>query len=162
MMYSGTVNRVKKIPYIVNSSARFEMMGIENTLSDDERELLDKKGSYIFKYTKRGRPVECVVSQQDIELFKSIDMRKYCESIPFETRVLLTHGLSDKRVPPSDSAKFATHIANMTQHLLPKCDHGYKGENVVATLYSVFKGWYLRDAEMHAQKRLLAITKGRL
>lgn len=162
MMYSGTVNRVKRIPYVVNSSARFEMMGIENTLSDDERKLLEKNGSYTFKYTKRGRPVECVVSKQDIDLFKSIDMKNYCESIPFETRVLLTHGLSDQRVPPSDSAKFATHIANMTQHLLPNCDHGYKGEHVAGRLYFVFKNWYLRDAERHAKKRLIALSKGRL
>ena len=123
-------------------------------------ELLDKKGSYIFKYTKRGQPRECVVSQQDIELFKSIDMRKYCESIPFETRVCWTHGPSDKRVPPS-TCKICYAHCKYDPTLASKCDHGYKVYHV-ATLYSVFKGWYLRDGELHAQKRLLTITKGRL
>jgi pimeloyl-ACP methyl ester carboxylesterase len=161
MMYAGTANKGKKIPYIVNSSARFEMDGIEDTLSEDNRTLLRETGSYTFRFTKRGRPVECVVSQQDIELFKSIDMKKYCESIPFETRVLLTHGLDDVRVPPEDSARFATSIVNMTQHLLPNCDHGYKGTEVVESLYAVFKEWYLRDAERHTERRLHAARKGK-
>ena len=99
--------------------------------------------------------------ESELQLFKSIDMKKYCESIPFETRVLLTHGLDDVRVPPEDSARFATSIVNMTQHLLPNCDHGYKGTEVVESLYAVFKEWYLRDAERHTERRLHAARKGK-
>lgn len=135
------------------------MDGIQKTLTEQEASRLEADGVFEYTFTKRGKPQVLSVDTATIEAFEQIDMSKYCRGVPAATAVLLTHGLADDRVPPADTAGYASNIANATQHLIPQAGHDYKEEGASDALYSVFKKWLLNGAAESTEWRRAAFAK---
>ena len=148
------------VPLIVSSSARFNMSGIVDTLAEEEQTALKNNGSYLFRYKRRGKDIVHEVTRSEVDEFTSIDMSSVVKRIPRSIKVLVTHGITDDRVPPSDASGFSSGIGGSTLALLEDGTHGYTGADVRDELYSIFKEWYVAhlgiiEALMCRQKSLL-------
>ena len=76
------------IPYITAHSSRFYMGGIQNTLTAEEAAGLRARGSFEYKFTKRGKPQVLHVDTATIESFEQIDMVgeiNYCTTVHHES-----------------------------------------------------------------------------
>ena len=63
------------------------------------------------------------------------------------------------RVPPADTAGYASNIANATQHLIPAAGHDYKEDGASDELYTVFKRWLLNGAAEATERKRAAFAK---
>lgn len=139
-------SKLKHIRHVVNASGRFLMKGIRNTLSRSEIDCIEKGGAFEISFSRRGKNNIVVVDREELRRFESIDNKEVCASIPSETRVLLTHGLADARVPVEDSYLFSRGIANST-HLLLDCGHNYKPPASREKLYASWRKWLIDSPE---------------
>lgn len=141
------------IPLYVSSSARFIMDGILDTIEKDDMEKLNSEKHYIFKYRRRGRPVEHKVTSQDIKEFTNIKMDDIVQKIPLTKQLFITHGGSDDRVPTRDGIAISKLLKNSEFLLIKAANHSYQGDAIVEELYEAFKAWYLRNVD-YALKQL--------
>ncbi len=126
-------------------------------MTPEEAVALKTDGRYVYTFTKRGQKVALDVTQEDLDIFASIDNEANCARIPASVHCLFVHGTADDRVPCSDTVLYANACANSTNYLLPGGGHNYnEREGLAEELYEKWKEWFLGGAEARlAQRREL-------
>ena len=148
--------RFKHVRNIAMISSRFEMSGIRNTLTEDEKRCLVNNGESIgFEFSKRGKKQSIRIEYPDLMQFESIDNVKYCAQISPRTRVFLCHGTADTRVPIRDLDSFESnlkHKCHTTKVLIPNANHGYDDKNARELLYQTWRDWMIMSSSHHSSK----------
>ena len=73
--------------------------------------------------------------------------------------LILIKGLADARVPPADSAGYATNIANASQYLAPTAGHNYDQAGGWDELYAVFSTWLKAGASENTARKRAAFSR---
>jgi hypothetical protein len=126
-------------------------------MTSEEIAALEKDGRYTYTFTKRGKKTSIEVTPEDLDIFSSIDNEANCSKIPASVHCLFVHGMSDDRVPCTDTALYGNAVASSTNYLLPGGGHNYnEREGLMEELYGMWKNWYQGGAEVRlAQRREL-------
>ena len=143
--------RFKHVKNIAMISSRFEMSGIRNTLTKEEKSCLLESGGHIeFKFSKRGKMHSIRIGYADLMQFESIDNVKFCTQVPQHTRIFLSHGSADTRVPIRDLSLFESNMKHnncqTTKVLIPNANHGYDDKTAREMLYHSLSDWMLMSS----------------
>jgi len=150
--------RFKHVKNIAMISSRFDMSGIRDTLSKEEKDcLLGRGDEFVFTFSRRGKKQSIRIGYPDLIQFESIDNIKTCACFPHTTRVFLSHGNIDTRVPIRDLDSFALHLGRrspITKIIIPDANHGYDDKKARQLLYQSWCDWIKMPSETSTQSRL--------